>query len=145
MGYQNVPANWAGKAAWYRTQINNQIGSAGANIQLMETEFNCDLGNKQSTSLVSGLWVADAVAGLMQTDFKVALQWDLTNGYNALSADSSHYGWREGSDDGLISTGTNNASNIGTIHSLPRILRRAATVQDHAEWRPGRKCQQQRL
>ena len=28
MGYQNVPANWAGKAAWYRTQISNTIGSA---------------------------------------------------------------------------------------------------------------------
>ena len=106
-GYQSL-GDWANKAAWYRNLLNTKLGSSLASgVQLMETEFNCDLSNKQAVSLVGGLWVADAIGGLMQTEFTVALQWDLTNGYTTLSADPSHYGWREGSNEGLISTGTN--------------------------------------
>ena len=118
VGYRSL-GNWANKAAWYRTQISNQLGSAGANIQLMETEFNCNIDNKQSTSLVGGLWMADAIGGLLQTEFTVALQWDLTNGFNSLTADPSHYGWREGSDNGMISTGSYNPPISGPYITYP--------------------------
>ena len=119
-GYQNVPADWAGKAAWYRSKLNANLGTTlAAGVELMETEFNCDLGTKQSTSLVSGLWMADAIGGLMQTEFTAALQWDLTNGYNAMTADPNYYGWREGSDNGMISTGTNAPPTSGPYIPYP--------------------------
>ena len=112
---------WAGRAAYYRSRLTQYLGAAGAGVQLMETEFNADLSNKQSVSLVNGLFAADAVGGLSKTEFTSALEWDLTNGYNALTASTSHYGWRNGDDEGLFSTGTGTAQQAVNSFLIPPI------------------------
>lgn len=114
-----APENWPDRTAAYRSMLNAYLGASAANVQVMLTEFNSDLGNKQSTNLVSGLWIADAMAGAMQTEYAAAIQWDLTNGYTALSANPSRYGWREGSDNGLISTGSGPAPASGAYVPYP--------------------------
>jgi hypothetical protein len=98
-------ANWAGDAADLRQQITDYIGSAGTNIELICTENNSDSGNqgKQSTSLVNGLYLADSLAHLMQTEFDGFIWWDLRNGSDT-SGDfsASLYGWRTVGDLGII-------------------------------------------
>ena len=81
------PINWAGRAKAYRALITQYLGAAGANVQLLATEFNSVSSNpsNQTTSLVNGLWLADALGGIMQTEYNGAIVWDMRNGY-----DTSH-------------------------------------------------------
>src|SRR5215831_11491722 len=82
------PINWAGRAEAYRSLINQYLGPAGSGVQLLATEFNSVSYNpsNQTTSLVNGLWLADALGGLLETEYSGAIFWDLRNGY-----DTSHY------------------------------------------------------
>ena len=58
---------------------------------------------KQSTSLVNGLYLADSLAHLMQTEFNGFIWWDLRNGSDTSGDfDSSLYGWRTVGDLGII-------------------------------------------
>ncbi len=97
--------NWAADAANLRQQITDYSGPNGTNIQLFCTENNADAGNqgKQSTSIVNGLYLADSLAQLMQTEFNSFVWWDLRNGTDT-SGDfsSSLYGWRTFGDLGII-------------------------------------------
>jgi hypothetical protein len=101
------PINWAGRAAAYRSLINTDLGSAGAGVQLIATEFNSVSYNpsNQTTSLVNGLWLADALGGLLQTEYAGGNVWDLRNGYDTSHYNSSLYGWRTGGDYGLLGSG----------------------------------------
>src|SRR5207244_1281111 len=67
--YLTYPGNWAGCASWYRNLLTQDLGAAGAGVQLMLTEFNSDIGAKQAINLVGGLWMADALGGLAQTEY----------------------------------------------------------------------------
>ncbi len=118
-GWQGVSASWVGRAQWYQGLINQDLGSAGAGVQLITGEFNADLGTKQSTSLVDGLFVADSIGQMLQTQDGGMIQWDLTNGFSPLSPNSNLYGWRNGSDDGLISTGSGPAPASGAYVPYP--------------------------
>ena len=57
------PDDWAARAAAYETDLINELGPAGYNVQLLATEFNSVNTNpgKQTTSLVNGLFVADSL------------------------------------------------------------------------------------
>jgi hypothetical protein len=114
------PINWAGRAAAYQSLINQYLGSAGSKVQLLATEFNSvssDPSN-QTTSLVNGLWLADALGGLLQTSYAGATFWDLRNGYATGNDNTSLYGWRTGGDYGLLgSAGT--APATGTYVPYP--------------------------
>jgi hypothetical protein len=101
------PINWAGRAQAYRALISQYLGAAGANVQLQATEFNSVSYNpsNQTTSLVNGLWLADALGGIMQTEYDGAIVWDLRNGYDTSHDNSSLYGWRTGGDYGLLGSG----------------------------------------
>ncbi len=100
------PLNWAYDAAEYRQEISDYIGDAGTNIELLCTENNSEADfhqGKQSTSLVNGLYLADGVGRLMQTEFSSYLWWifeshSTTSGGNF---SSSLYGWRTFGDFGL--------------------------------------------
>jgi hypothetical protein len=99
------PINWAGRAQAYRALITQYLGAAGAQVQLMCTEFNSEAGSalsNQSTSLVNGLWLADALGGILQTEYTGAVVWDLRNGYDISYHQDTVYGWRYGSDFGLL-------------------------------------------
>ena len=102
-------ATWAWQAADLRQQISDYFGSGGTNIELLVTENNSNAGDqgKQSTSLVNGLYLADSLGQVMQTEFN-AFVWHClrigtwTNG----SFDPSLYGWRTYGSSGAI-TGLN--------------------------------------
>ncbi len=99
-------AGWAGDAANLRQQINDYVGSNGPNIELVCTENNSVSSNpgKQSVSLVGGLFRADSLAQLMQTEFNGLFWWDLRNGSDSFggNTNSSLYGWRLYGDYGVL-------------------------------------------
>lgn len=102
------PRNWTGRANAYRTLLTNELGPAGAMVELVCAELNSDsdAANKQSTSLVRGLFVADAIGAVLQTEYRAVVYWNLRNGYAPLADNKSFFGWRTGADEGLIGTDT---------------------------------------
>jgi hypothetical protein len=115
------PINWAGRAAAYRALITKDLGSAGAGVQLLATEFNSVSYNpsNQTTSLVNGLWLADALGGLLQTEYNGANFWDLRNGWDTSHYTSSVYGWRTGGDYGMLGSSNGSAPATGTYVPYP--------------------------
>jgi hypothetical protein len=99
--------NWTGDAANLRQQLNDYLGSATTNVELLCTENNSDSGpeGRQSTSLVNALYLADSVAQLMKTEFNSYVWWDLRNGADT-SGDfaPSLYGWRTYGDFGILNS-----------------------------------------
>lgn len=91
--------NWATDAAELRGDIDDFLGSSGTNVELLITENNSEAGipGKQSVSLVNGLYYADSLGQIAQTEFNGRLWWQLHDG-NApfTSGDMSPdlYGWR---------------------------------------------------
>jgi hypothetical protein len=72
---------------------------------LICTENNSDAGaqGQQSTSLVNGLYYADSLGQLMQTEFNALVWWDLRNGTDTSGwFDSTLYGWRTFGDLGMV-------------------------------------------
>jgi len=97
--------NWAGDAADFRQQINDYMGGAQTNIELLCTENNADAGRqgKQSTSIVNGLYLADSLAQLMKTEFNSFIWWNFRNGTDhSGDFNASLYGWRMYGDLGII-------------------------------------------
>ena len=113
--------DWSVRAADYTNLLDQYLGTAGQNVELLTTEFNSVDTNpgKQTTSLVNGLFIADSLGELMQTSYQGAIVWDLRNGYDTGNNNSaSLYGWRNGGDYGLIgSSGT--APDTGTYVPYP--------------------------
>jgi hypothetical protein len=104
----SCPRNWAGRAKAYRALLTNELGAAGAKVDLVCAEFNsdADAANKQSTNLIRGLFVADAIGAVLQTEYSAVIYWDLRNSYTALADNKGFFGWRTGTDDGMIGTDT---------------------------------------
>jgi alpha-N-arabinofuranosidase len=97
--------NWANDAADLRQQITDYFGPGGENIELVVTENNADAGvqGRMSTSLVNGLYYADSLGRLLQTEFNAFVWWDLRNGTDTSGSFASHlYGWRNYGDLGMI-------------------------------------------
>lgn len=97
--------NWARDAADLRQQITDYFGPGANNIELVVTENNADAGaqGRQSTSLVNGLYYADSLAQLLQTEFRGFVWWDLRNGTDTSGYfDSSIYGWQTYGDLGMV-------------------------------------------
>ena len=115
------PYDWAVRATDYTDLLNQYLGAAGQNVELLTTEFNSVYSNpgKQTTSLVNGLFIADSLGELLQTSYQGATVWDLRNGYDTgNNTSASLYGWRDGGDYGLIgSPGT--APDTGTYVPYP--------------------------
>ena len=65
------PYDWAVRAAGYTNLIDQYLGAAGKNVELLTTEFNSVYSNpgKQTTSLVNGLFIADSLGSLMETSY----------------------------------------------------------------------------
>lgn len=97
--------NWAGDAAALRQHLTDYLGAAGTNVELVVTENNSDAGaqGRQSTSLVNGLYYADSLGRLFQTEFRGFLWWDFRNGTdrNGYFGDTV-YGWRDYGDLGMV-------------------------------------------
>lgn len=98
------PRDWATRASQYRTDLTNALGAAGNSVALLATEWNSESGSsKISTNLVAGLFVADSIGSLLQTEYAGATFWDLRNAYTPPSQDPPNlYGWRTNGDTGLL-------------------------------------------
>jgi hypothetical protein len=100
---------WASDAASLRQQIADYVGSSGTNIELVCTENNSVSSSpgKQSTSLVNGLFYADSLAQLMQTEINSLFWWNFRNGgVETNNTSAALYGWRVYGDYG-VTEGTN--------------------------------------
>ncbi len=98
--------SWSFYSTELRTQLTDYLGTAGTGIELLVTENNSvdTSPGKQTTSLVNGLYMADSVADLMQTEFNSLVWWDLHNGQETNNNNaSSLYGWRAYGDYGIES------------------------------------------
>ena len=97
--------NWAFDAAELRQEVSDYFGSGGTNIELLCTENNADADysqGRQSTSLVNGVYLADSLGHLMQTEFNSWLWWLFQDGADTSGNFSpSLYGWRTYGDYGL--------------------------------------------
>ena len=105
-------------AANFRKMINDYFGAtSGSNIELAMTELNSVSYNpgKQTTSLVNGLFLADAIGSIASTEFNSCLWWTLRNGsYSVNNNSASLYGWRNYGDYGAISTGDVSEPSVNT-------------------------------
>jgi hypothetical protein len=98
--------SWAADAADLRRQLDDYLGAASAQVELVCTEANSvsSLPGKQTTSLVGGLFYADSFGQILQTEFTTRMWWDLRNGQERNNNNNSLlYGWRQYGDYGLVS------------------------------------------
>ena len=98
---------WTSIAVPVRTMLTQYCGAAAtASVQLCATENNTQTNGKQGTSLVDGLYYAESIGGLLQTEFRSLLWWDTHNGVGTSGDNSSnYYGWRLYDDGGMIASG----------------------------------------
>jgi hypothetical protein len=98
--------SWASDAVSLRQILNDYLGSTVAtNVELVDTEFGPE-GDKQWISLVGGLFAADAIGQVLQTEFNGLLWWDLRNGQATVTnSDNALYGWRTNSAGYFITDG----------------------------------------
>lgn len=120
------PYNWQTRATDYDNDFNTFL--PGQNIKLIADEVNSISSNpgEQSTSLVNGLFVADALGSILDTTGADGLGgyqgfdiWDLHNGpFTTNYTSRSLYGWRMGGDYGILGNG-NTAPVDGSNEPYP--------------------------
>ena len=89
-------STWVSDAASLRQMLVDYLGNANTNVELACTEHGCG-GDRQPVSLVGGLFWADSIGQILQTEFNSRLWWDLRNGQSGiLDSDNALYGWRTG-------------------------------------------------
>jgi hypothetical protein len=96
---------WPRDAAAIRQMLNDYLGRDACGVEINCTENNSVYGNpgKQTTSLVNGLFLADAVGNILQTEFTSYFWWDLRNGQETGNNNAaSLYGWRHYGDYGIV-------------------------------------------
>jgi alpha-N-arabinofuranosidase len=101
----NSAASWANDATALRQMLDDYLGRKARQVELAVTEHNSVFSNpgKQTTSLVNGLFYADAMGNLLKTEFNAMLWWDLRNGQEGGNNNSaSLYGWRHYGDYGIV-------------------------------------------
>jgi hypothetical protein len=110
----SAQSGWQADAAVLRAPLNDYLGAAAANVEICSTENNSVHNNpgKQTTNLVNGLYLADSVGSLLQTEINSLVWWDLRNGPASGGNNStSLYGWRLFNDYGVVATTPNPLPN----------------------------------
>ncbi|HEY0477226.1 MAG TPA: hypothetical protein VGD37_06860 [Kofleriaceae bacterium] len=105
----NSARTWANDAAAIRGMLNDYLGNAARNVEIICTENNSVFSNpgRQTTSLVNGLFMADSLANIMKTEFDGFFWWNLRNGQEAANNnDPTLYGWRPYGDYGIVTAAT---------------------------------------
>jgi hypothetical protein len=121
--YGAGPVDWAKRANQYRKDLHRALGHDASRVQLLCTEFNSVSStpvSNQTTSLVNGLFVADALGSILQTEYNSALFWDFRNTYYETDAyNPSLYGWRHGGDYGMLGAPNGRAPETGPYIAYP--------------------------
>jgi Immunoglobulin domain len=110
----SASTGWQADAALLRGPLNDFYGPLqAASVELCVTENNSvhnDPG-KQTVSLVNGLYLADSLGSLLQTEFNSRVWWAFRNGPNMNSNGTvagnnspSLYGWLDFGDYGIVAT-----------------------------------------
>jgi len=102
----NSASSWGNDGVALRQMLDDYLGGRAKNVELAITEHNSVFSNpgKQTTSLVNGLFYADAIGNILKSEFNAMLWWDLRNGQEAGNNNSpSLYGWRRYGDYGIVS------------------------------------------
>ena len=87
-------STWASDAAGLRQMLVDYLGSTNTSVELTCTE-NGSQQDRQAVSLVGGLFLADSIGQLLQTEINSRLTWDLRNGQGTVTnSDNALYGWR---------------------------------------------------
>lgn len=95
---------WASDAASIRQNLNDYLGANASRVEIICTENNSVFSDpgKQTTSLVNGLFMADSIGNLLQTEISGLFWWDLRNGLVAGNRNPALYGWRQFGDYGVV-------------------------------------------
>lgn len=124
--------SWAADAANLRQMLNDYLVTTGTNVELLCTENNSVSSGtgKQTTSLVNGLFRADSLARLMQTEFNGLFWWDLRNGpvTTGVNNSASLYGWRQYGDYGIVDGLTNVYPTYYTAKLMTNFVQAGDTV-----------------
>lgn len=114
----NASSAWKSSAQQIRQMLNDYLGAAAAQVEINCTENNSVYSNpgKQTTSLVNGLFLADSIGNIIQTEFRSLLFWDLRNGQERGNNNLAIlYGWRPYGDYGIM----NSANPAGPADVYP--------------------------
>ena len=119
------PYEWSLRVQDYDADFYNAEMAGGAagvqylgGVKLIADEVNSvsSSPNMQSTSLVNGLFIADAIGAAYDTTgvdgyggFQGFSVWDLHNSYST-STEAGIYGWRQGGDYGILGNGGNSTT-----------------------------------
>jgi hypothetical protein len=96
---------WASHAASLRQMLTDYLSDAGTNVTLEVTECGTG-GDRQGNSLPGGLFYADSIGQILQTEFNSRLWWDLRNGTGTITdSDPEFYGWRTNADGSVLGDG----------------------------------------
>jgi len=98
---------WPDDATTLRRLLTDYLGTVGSTVEILVTENNSVYSNpgKQTTSLVNGLFLADSIGNILQTEINALMWWDLRNGQDTTNNNSaSLYGWRGYGDYGILSS-----------------------------------------
>jgi alpha-N-arabinofuranosidase len=123
--------SWPLVAANFRQQLNDYIGSAATNIELVCTENNSNAGSqgRQSTSLVNAVFMADNIGSLLTTEFNAYVWWDLRNGRDTTGDfDPTIYGWRTWGDLGVMDGATNRYPSFYALKMMQHFASPGDTV-----------------
>lgn len=129
------PKVWATDAANLRQMLNDYLGAAATNVTLEVTE-NGTGGDKQAISLPGGLFYADSLGQILQTEFNSRIWWAMRNGGGPITdPDPAFYGWRmDGGgnyvSDGGIVTGDGVGANGYPTYYVAKLLTRFAKGGD---------------
>ena len=116
-GLLQVDRAWLPNSQNLRKMLTDYAGPAGAGIPLDITEANSVSSSpgKQTTSLVNGLFAADSIGAIVNTEYASCLWWDLHNGSQyQYNNSTSLYGWRQFGDYGVVATGDRSDTPLNT-------------------------------
>jgi alpha-N-arabinofuranosidase len=129
------PKTWASDAAALRQMLNDYLGNAATNVTLEVTESGTG-GDRQNVSLPGGLFYADSIGQILQTEFNSRVWWDLRNGHGTVdNPDPEFYGWRTNANgsvlsDGGIIYGLGGAGNLYPTYYCAKLMPKFATHGD---------------
>ena len=119
------PKGWASDAAALRQMLNDYLGNAATNVTLEVTE-NGTGGDRQNVSLPGGLFYADSIGQILQTEFNSRVWWDLRNGHGTVdNPDPAFYGWRTNANGSVLTTAELSMASAAWATSIRHIIARS--------------------
>lgn len=126
-GLLAFPWIWGRDATNIRSQLNDYLGvTEAAKVELTITETNSVTYNpgKQTTSLVNGLYLAENLGTLLQSEFNTLIWWDIRNAQEGNhNNDPSLYGWRQYGDYGILSSANDRYPTFYSMKLLSHFAR----------------------